>query len=91
MKLKKLNYTRQGYSYLNCTPKDCYEWGGAAICDSCGKNMTENVYLIYILGQAFCPDCFEDWANNATRYTEDLKLQEQNQERWYKYHGFNTI
>lgn len=91
MKTKKLYYTKQGYSYLKCTAQDCYEWGGAAICDDCGETMTEDVYLIYILARAYCPKCFEDWQKRSTRYEEDLKLQRQNHERWYKAYGFKTI
>lgn len=91
MKTKQLHYTKQGYSYLKCTKKDCFEWGGAAICDYCGESMTADVYLIYILGRAYCPKCFEEWTQRAKKYEEDLYLQEQNHERWYKAYGFNTI
>lgn len=91
MKIKKLNYTKQGYSYLKCTVQDCYEWGGAAICDSCGEKIKGDVFLIYILGQAFCSECFEDWTKRSKRYEDDIKLQKQNHNRWYKAHGFNTI
>nr|DAO96575.1 MAG TPA: envelope glycoprotein [Caudoviricetes sp.] len=27
MKKKRINYTKEGYSYLKCTEKDCYNWG----------------------------------------------------------------
>lgn len=91
MKIRELNYTKQGYSYLKCTAQDCYEWGGAAICDDCGEHMTEEVYLVYILARAYCPKCFDDWIKRATRYEDDLQLQKQNHERWYKAYGFNTI
>lgn len=91
METKKLQYTDKGYSYVKCTKEDCFNWGGMAICDSCGKLMNEEVYLIYVLGQAFCTKCFKEWIKNSKRYEEDLRLQEQNQERWYQAHGFKTI
>lgn len=50
MKRKKLNYTKDGYSYLECTENDCYNWGGASICDFCGEKIHDTVYLIFILG-----------------------------------------
>lgn len=91
MKTKKLEYTDKGYSYIKCTKEDCFNWGGMAICDSCSTPMFEDVYLIFILGQAFCPKCFEEWLERSTRYEEDLYLQKQNHKRWYKAHGFETI
>lgn len=91
MKTKRLQYTDKGYSYLKCTKEDCFAWGGMAICDDCGKSMNDDVYLIYILAQAFCPKCFKEWTERSTRFKEDLILQEQNHERWYQSHGFKTI
>lgn len=91
MKTVKLEHTKQGYSYIKCTKEDCFNWGGMAICDNCGEMMYDDVYLIFILGQAFCPKCFEEWKGRAIRYEEDLYLQEQKQERWYMAHGFKTI
>lgn len=91
MLIKKLEYTNKGYSYIKCTKEDCFSWGGMAICDSCGEFMNQDVYLIFILGQAFCPKCFKEWLEHSKRYEEDLYLQKQNQERWYQAHGFRTI
>lgn len=91
MKTKQLQYTNKGYSYIKCTKEECFAWGGMAICDSCGKSMNKEIYLIYVLGQAFCSECFNDWTNRSKRYEEDLYLQKQNQERWYQAHGFKAI
>ena len=91
MQNKIIEYTKQGYSYIKCFKEDCFNWGGAAICDSCGEQMTSDVYLIYILNQAFCPKCFNEWLKHAERYEEDILLQKQNHERWYKSHGFNIV
>lgn len=90
MKQAKLNYTKQGYSYIKCTKEDCFNWGGAAICDNCDELMEEEIYLIFILGRALCKNCFEEWAENTTRYEEDLQLQNQNHLKWYKAHGFDV-
>lgn len=91
MKIAKLGYTKQGYSYIKCTKEDCFSWGGMAICDSCGNFINEEVYLIFILGQACCQKCFQEWAKSASTYKDDLCLQQQNQERWYKLHGFKAV
>ena len=85
---KKVFYTKQGYSYVKCTKEESFSWGGAAICDSCGSVMNDDIYLIYILASAYCPKCFEKWSNNATEYEDDIRLQNQMQNRWYKSYGF---
>ena len=87
MKKVKLNYTKQGYSYIKCTKEDCFNWGGMAICDNCSETM-EEVYLIFILGRALCKECFEEWIKYSKKYEEDLRLQEENHMNWYKGHGF---
>lgn len=91
MEKKLLYYTNTGYSYLKCDVHDCYKWGGFGICDSCGKEMKDRVYLIYILHQAFCPDCFSEWIENSTRYEDDLELQKVNHIKWYNAYGFEII
>ena len=90
MKNKTLEYTKQGYSYIKCNTEDCFNWGGMAICDSCGERMEDDVYLIFILGRAYCPKCFKEWTERANRYEDDLQLQKECHERWYKYHGFKV-
>lgn len=89
MKAEKIiKYTDKGYSYIICERKDCFAWGGLGICDSCGKSMEEPIYLIFILGQAFCKKCFDEWVERAKRYEEDIFLQKQNHIRWYEAHEF---
>lgn len=90
MKTVKLNYTKQGYSYIKCTKKDCYDWGGASICDDCNELMEEEVYLIFILGRALCKKCFEEWMENSKKYEEDLQLQKLRHVSWYKAYGFEV-
>mgnify|MGYP007096557167 CR=1 FL=1 len=89
MKKVKLNYTKQGYSYVKCQKIDCLQWGGLAICDDCCKTMQDDVYLIFVLVRAYCPECFKKWENRAKRHTEDLQLQEERQKQWYKAYGFD--
>lgn len=90
MQTKQLQYTDKGYSYIKCTKEDCFKWGGMAICDYCNKPMFEEVYLIFILGSAYCPKCFPEWVRRSEKDEEDLYLQKQNHERWYLAHGFKT-
>ena len=90
MKKVKLNYTKQGYSYIKCIKEDCFNWGGMAICDDCNNAILDEVYLVFVLGRAFCKNCFEEWQKESKRYEEDLYLQKQNHIAWYKAHGFDV-
>ena len=53
--------------------------------------MHNTVYLIYILGMAYCPQCFNEWQKNSHRYEDDIKLQNENHINWYKNHKFDVI
>lgn len=91
MEKKKINYTKSGYSYVRCNENDCYNWGGTSICDFCNKKMHDTVYLIFILGMAYCPECFNNWQKRSHRYEDDIKLQNENHIRWYKNHKLEVI
>ena len=90
MKEAKLDYTPQGYSYIKCTAEECYDWGGKCICDNCNEKMTEEIYLIFILGRAICKKCFNEWISHSTRYIEDLKLQKDRHIQFYNAYGFDV-
>lgn len=91
MKKVELKYTDKGYSYVECTKEDCYNWGGSAICDCCNEKIEGTVYLIFVLHCAYCQKCFEEWKERSTRYKEDIYLQKQSQIYWYKAYGFEVI
>ena len=91
MKKVKLNYTKHGYSYVKCTKQDCLNWGGIAICDDCNKAIQDEVYLVFILGRAFCKECFEEWEKDTNTYKEDIMLQKERHINWYKAYGFDVI
>lgn len=91
MQIKTLRYTNKGYSYIKCTKNDCFNWGGAGICDNCGNPIEGDVYLIFILSSAYCSKCFNEWNQRAKGYKSDLELQKKNDKRWYMYHGFKTV
>lgn len=91
MEKKQIKYTDKGYSYVECTENDCYNWGGIAICDYCNEKMNEKIYLIFVLGMAFCPKCFHEWQKDSYRYENDIKFQKENHIRWYKNHKLDVI
>ena len=87
---KEIKYTNTGYSYIECTKEECYGWGGACICDYCDDRIEDTVYLIFILGSAYCEKCFDKWAKDTRRYTEDLQFQKQHHIAYYKAHGLDV-
>ncbi len=90
MKKAELNYTKQGYSYIKCTAEDCYNWGGACICDDCNIKMNDDIYLIFILGRALCKKCFDEWSRRGKKYAEDIKLQNEKHIGFYNAYGFDV-
>lgn len=87
---KEIKYTNTGYSYIECTKEECYNWGGACICDDCNKDIENSIYLVFILGRALCKKCFDEWAKDSRRYTEDLQFQKQRHIAYYKAHGLDV-
>lgn len=89
---KELFYTPQGYSYIKCTPQECFNWGGSCICDMCDTYMApDNIYLIFVLHSAICQDCFDEWIKRTKRYDDDIELQTKNDILFYRSYGFNVI
>ena len=87
---KEIKYTNKGYSYVECTREDCFLWGGMCVCDDCSHKIEDTVYLIFVLGRAYCKNCFEDWLKHSKGYKEDLQLQSERHIAYYKAHGLEV-
>ncbi len=87
---KKIKYIKQGYSYIECTEEECYNWGGTCTCDFCGEKMTGTIYLIAILKQAMCEKCFRQWQERAKVFKEDLSIQDLTHKNFYSAYGFEV-
>lgn len=81
----RIKTTPQGYMYVEVTKEDCLNWGGFAMCDLCGE-MFEKSYLVFVLNGAICEKCFNEWVQRAKRYEDDLRLQEECYEDWFKFY-----
>lgn len=90
--LKRIKYTKEGFSYVEVTPLECINWGGFCICNSCGDvNFLKNNYLVFVLGDLYCEKCFNEWKNRDKKLSQydidfDLKLQKENHIEFYKAH-----
>lgn len=45
----KIKHTPEGFSYVDVLLAECLKWGGAGICDGCGKGPHLRLKLIYVL------------------------------------------
>lgn len=89
--INKVKYTPQGFSYVDVSIFECMSWGGLGICDGCGKQHKE-LKLIWVLRDTYCKKCFDTWLKRTKNYSKediehDLRLQKDNDIRWYKRHG----
>ncbi len=58
------------------TGQDC------CVCDDC-LEAVEVGYYVAVLNQWLCPKCYNSWIKRATRYTEDIPVEERNYQ-YYK-------
>lgn len=89
---EKIKHTPQGFSYVDVGIFEIINWGGYGICNGCGKGPFRRMKLIYVLADTYCEDCFNRWLERCKRYSKedieyDLKVQQGNDEKWYKRHG----
>lgn len=49
------------------------------ICMNCNKGcLSGDIYYIAVLNDTMCKDCYEKWLKSATRYTEDIPVEDRN-------------
>ncbi|MGM9543568.1 MAG: hypothetical protein ACI3T9_01160 [Romboutsia timonensis] len=89
--MKEIKYTPQGFSYVDVNLIDVISWGGLGICNGCNKGPFENMKLIFVLGDTYCEECFNEWLERAKHYNKediesDLKYQKAHHINWYNYH-----
>lgn len=58
-------------------------YGCLGICDSCNKPISKG-YYIAVLNQWLCKEHYNEFVNTATRYDEDILIEEKNFKRYCK-------
>lgn len=90
--MKKIQETDKGYYYAEVSLRECINWGGLGLCDTCNTPIVDGGYLIWVLNSCLCDQCFNAWLNRSKRYEEDLQLQYDNSEYWFEnYFGKNCV
>lgn len=88
--MKTIKYTRQGFSYIDVDLIDVLSWGGYGICNGCNRGPLKDMKLVFVLGDTYCEECFNEWLERAKKYSKedieaDLKYQKAHHMDWYKY------
>lgn len=60
------------------------KYGCQGICDTCLAS-PEVGYYVAVLNSWLCKECFDEWYADAGRYTEDIRIEERNYERYKEY------
>ena len=86
----RIKYLPNKFNYVEIKPSECFSWGGMCICNGCNKQiLDDNLYLVYILGDVYCKECFDSWKKAESKLSQedlafDLKLQKENSLDFYK-------
>lgn len=89
---KRIKVLDCGYNYVEVTPEEVLNWGGYCVCNGCnGQFLNKNMYLIYLLSDTYCEDCFKERIRSFNNMSHedidsDLELQNSDSIDWYKYH-----
>lgn len=89
--MKTIKYTPQGFSYIDVNYIDVLLWGGYGICNGCNRGPFKHMKLVFVLGDTYCEECFNEWLERANKYAiedieSDLQYQKAHHIDWYKYH-----
>ena len=84
----RIEVANNGYNYVKVQPQECFAWGGACICNGCGRQIvTEPMNLCYVLGDLYCDECFNrilDYPSEEYELARDIARQEEDALTWYK-------
>ena len=75
--------TSEGFLVLKVSNYELAKATGTqyAICDNCCFD-DEYGYYVAVLNSWLCPLCYADWKKRATRYSEDIPIEERNYRRY---------
>lgn len=87
--MSRVKYTEQGFSYVEVTDFECFNWGGMCLCNHCNEQY-DKLYLVYVLNDTYCEECFNAFVERSKKSSQediehDLWIQNENDEhlKWY--------
>ena len=76
----------KGFKILAMKPEECKQVGFGfqdetdfeLICDNCNELINNELYVFYVcvLNRVFCKECFQNWYEDAVRYPEDIRYED---------------
>ena len=70
-------FNKKGFKVLLVDKQDMDNINSLGICDGCNADIEEG-YYIAVLNHIMCKKCYEEWTDFATRYKEDIPIEEKN-------------
>lgn len=75
--MAKIIENKKGFKVIEVSFPECIAWGGYGLCDSCDCAFSTG-YYIAVLNQVYCPECYEQFKENARYYKSDRMIEEKN-------------
>jgi hypothetical protein len=76
----------KGFKVIALKPEECRQIGFGfqdetdfeLICDNCNELINNELYVFYVcaLNRVLCKSCFQDWYEDAVRYPEDTRYED---------------
>ena len=93
--MAKFFRAENGIAWLEISWFALYAYSGNATptCDECLKSLIgiENVVLIPLLNEAFCPECGPKRVSNCKNYPEDRHIAQRREQFWLDYFGLHVV
>lgn len=87
------NRAANGIAWLKITWRELATYSGnfEPICDECLESLIDcdDVVLIPILNEAFCPECGKKVISQLKSYPEDRHIEKLREQFWLKYFGLS--
>lgn len=82
--MAKIIENEKGFKVIKCNVAElAVALGGYGICDMCNKNATEG-YLVAVLSDYCCAECYGAWMKRATNYDDDKPVEQEVFIQWLK-------
>ena len=83
--MAKIVSNDKGFKVISLSTEDAASLGfgidgsGTCICMHCNKGCRSgDIYYIAVLNDTMCKKCYERWIKSATRYAEDIPIENRN-------------
>lgn len=93
--MAEFNRAANGAAWLKITWLELAQYSDnpTPICDECLKSLIgcNDVVLLPILNEAYCPECGEKVLARLHRYPEDRHIEERREQFWLNYFGIADV